>query len=186
MSTVGPHLFLCDISGSVSPEAFDRILYPSIQAKLDGLAAGRDVPVFVCGFDTNLRGLPFEITQQMAHDSLSWKSIANNLFGRGGTDVRQSLVEAVESGFVTENAIGRISVLSDLYASGFPEPDCLAGRSVSVEFLAFPDTPVKDVEAFAKQVASWATVGSADFSLPTPPTLSAEGVAKPRSAMRPR
>lgn len=169
MSALRPHLFLCDVSGSVDDINWERIVFPAIQAKTERMEAGIDTPVFVWGIGVSTFGNPIEVTSSVVADPLSWKSLAERLGGRnGGTDLGQALNKVLDSGFIAEESIGRITVFSDLLDWPFLQPVALEGRAIQVDFLGLPDMPEEYLKAFAEGVSSWAKTSRADLSSLTP------------------
>lgn len=166
--SLSPHMFLCDVSASIPDEGVEQSVLPAIQAKRAALKAGiESVPVFVCGFAYGLKGIPMEITREIAEEPACWSNLAQNLTERaGGTDVEKALRELCASGFVSQQNIRCITVVSDLLMGPFVAPDCLGQQDgpIEVDFVGLPGILESDLQAFADKMSPWAQVYRADLA----------------------
>lgn len=176
-----PHLFLCDSSGSIADEDVEKSIYPAIHAKRSALEAGESGKVFVCFFTRDLHGTPVEITEKFANDPARWGDVFK--LRNGGTDIKHVLQEVLSNGFIENQQIGQITIISDLLDISFNSPFGAENPSVEVEFIAFEGADPEQVKTFADGVSSWASVATADFSVPTAGQEPSPSRAK---KMRPR
>lgn len=151
-------MVLIDTSGSVSEEDIRAFLSEIFELKTAANGFGDQAAeiVVVCA-DTVLRGDPTEITDSNVGELLN-RGV--KIFGRGGTDVENSMKEAMKLPQFRDKKIRSMIVMSDLYTTP-PQPERFnMPEGCAVVYVTAPSTSNAHEAEFAKAVEHYARVVS--------------------------
>lgn len=150
---------ILDTSGSVSSEDINMFLNECFELKTAsenmGDAASK---ILIYSADTIVRGDPIEITDQNV-DEFMHKGI--NVYGRGGTDLGESIKTVLNSERFKEHKISSIVFFTDLYDTA-PTPESCGLKDydgdLNVTFIGAASTHSSYFHEWKKQVENWARV----------------------------
>lgn len=149
-------LCLIDTSGSVNEVDLRAFLAEIFELKTasNGFSDGAS-EVVILSADTVLRGEPIEVTDSNC-DELMQKGV--QVFGRGGTDLANSLHQAMGLDLMKDKNIRSVVYFTDLFDRP-PTREALGlNDDVTVVYIAAPSTHSQHVAEFAKAVADYARV----------------------------
>lgn len=149
-------LCLIDTSGSVNEVDLRAFLSEIFELKTasNGFSDGAS-EVVILSADTVLRGEAIEVTDSNC-DELMQKGV--QMFGRGGTDLANSLHQAMNLDLMKDKNIRSVVYFTDLFDRP-PTREALGLKDdVTVVYIAAPSTHSQHVAEFAKAVADYARV----------------------------
>ena len=149
-------LVLVDTSGSVSQDDLRAFFTEIFELKTASEGLGdAAAEVYVLSADTVLRGDPIEITDDNV-DELMETGV--KVFGRGGTDLADSLKNALTLPLLKEKKIKTVIYFTDLFDRPPQFKDLGVEEDTTILYVAAPTTHSSHQEEFARAVESYAQV----------------------------
>ena len=149
-------LVLIDTSGSVSSDDIRAFLTEIFELKTASENNGDSASeILVISADTVMRGEIVEINDENVDEMMSQ---GMKIFGRGGTNLGESLKTALALPVMKEKKIRAVIYCTDLYDAPPRYADLGVPEGTSIVYVAAPSTHSSHIEEFARAVESYARV----------------------------